>query len=147
MEICVKSYNELTIDELYDIMALRSNVFVVEQNCVYQDLDYKDQKAIHVLGYLNDKLIAYTRIFGPGDYFKNPSIGRVTVSQKERGKYLGHKLMEASISVVLERFTVTQIDISAQSYLEEFYKTHGFKASGSEYLEDGIPHKKMIKTM
>lgn len=147
MEIRVKPYNELTIDELYDVMALRSNVFVVEQNCVYQDLDYKDQKAIHVLGYVNDKLSGYTRVFGPGDYFEHASIGRVIVSQSERGKHLGHTLMQASISVLKERFPITQIEISAQSYLEGFYKTHGFEASGSEYLEDGIPHKKMIKKL
>ncbi len=145
MRVRIKNFEDLTLNELYDLMALRSAVFVVEQDCVYQDLDYKDQKAIHVLGYENELLVAYTRLFGPGDYFKNASIGRVIVTPAFRSKQLGHTIMKASILALQERYDMHQIEISAQSYLERFYETHGFKAEGAEYLEDGIPHKKMIK--
>lgn len=145
MQVRIKNFEDLTLNELYDLMALRSAVFVVEQDCVYQDLDYKDQKAIHVLGYENKLLVAYTRLFGLGDYFKNASIGRVIVTPAFRSKQLGHTIMKASILALQERYDMHQIEISAQSYLERFYETHGFKAEGAEYLEDGIPHKKMIK--
>ncbi len=145
MEVAIKKFEDLNINELYDLMALRSAVFVVEQDCVYQDLDYKDQKATHVLGYENETLVAYTRLFGPGQYFKNASIGRVIVAPKYRSKHLGHAIMNVSIATLQQRFEIDQIEISAQSYLERFYETHGFKAKGKEYLEDGIPHKKMIK--
>ena len=145
MQTKVKEFEALTTSELYDLMALRSAVFVVEQDCVYQDLDYKDQKALHVLGYDQGVLVAYTRVFAPGDYFEKASIGRVIVAKTHRSKQLGHAIMRTSISALLERYDLDQIDISAQSYLERFYQTHGFTATGDEYLEDGIPHKKMIK--
>jgi ElaA protein len=146
MEIKVKIYQDLEIDELYAIMALRAAVFVVEQNCVYQDLDYKDQKALHVMGWINDKLVAYTRLFGPGDYFEQASIGRVIVTVDQRGHNYGHQIMSASINAITQHYKTDRIDISAQTYLEQFYTAHGFLPSGEEYLEDGIPHIKMIKT-
>lgn len=146
MEIKVKIYQDLAVDELYAIMALRAAVFVVEQNCVYQDLDYKDQKALHVMGWINDKLVAYTRLFGPGDYFEQASIGRVIVSMDQRGHNYGHQIMSASINAITQHYKTDRIDISAQTYLEQFYTAHGFLPSGEEYLEDGIPHIKMIKT-
>ena len=146
MEIKVKIYQDLEIDELYAIMALRAAVFVVEQNCVYQDLDYKDQKALHVMGWINEKLVAYTRLFGPGDYFEQASIGRVIVSIDQRGHNYGHQIMSASINAITQHYKTYRIDISAQTYLEQFYTAHGFLPSGEEYLEDGIPHIKMIKT-
>lgn len=146
MEIKVKVYQDLEIDELYAMMALRAAVFVVEQNCVYQDLDYKDQKALHVMGWINGKLVAYTRLFGPGDYFDQASIGRVIVSMDERGHNYGHQIMSASINAITQHYKTDRIDISAQTYLEQFYTAHGFLPSGEEYLEDGIPHIKMIKT-
>lgn len=145
MEVREKYFQDLNTQELYDLLALRSAVFVVEQDCVYQDLDYKDQKALHLLGYIQGELVAYTRIFAPGDYFENASIGRVIVAKTHRSKQLGHAIMRASITALLKRHEVSQIDISAQSYLERFYEFHGFKSTGEEYLEDGIPHKKMIK--
>ena len=145
MEISVKEFDDLTTQELYDLMALRSAIFVVEQDCVYQDLDYKDQKALHVLGYEQGALVAYTRVFAPGDYFDNASIGRVIVAKTHRSRQLGHVIMRASIATLTERQKVRRIDLSAQSYLERFYEYHGFVATGEEYLEDGIPHKKMIK--
>ncbi len=143
MKFTVKSFSELTINELYAILQLRSEVFVVEQECVYQDIDYKDQKSLHILGFKNDKIVAYTRIFKPGDYFKNASIGRVVVAAKERKYGYGHDLMKASIDAIDYFYRITEITISAQLYLKKFYETHGFKQIGEEYLEDGIPHIRM----
>ena len=92
LKITTKTFKELTTDELYALLQLRSEVFVVEQDCVYQDIDYKDQKALHVLGFKNDKLVAYTRLFKPGDYFNYASIGRVIVAQNEREHKYGYDL-------------------------------------------------------
>lgn len=143
MKFQVKSYQELNKDELYKILQLRSEIFVVEQDCVYQDIDFKDQKALHIIGIKNDKIIAYTRIFKPGDYFKNSSIGRVVVDAKERQFGYGHQLMEVSIKAIKDYFKVDTITISAQKYLTKFYESHQFKQIGEEYLEDGIPHIRM----
>ncbi len=145
MEFFIKEFYQLSLDELYRILQLRSEIFVVEQDCVYQDLDFKDQKALHVIGFKNDKIIAYTRIFGPGSYFKEASIGRVVVDAKERKFGYGHDLMKASIDAIDYFYRVTEITISAQVYLRKFYETHGFKKVGEEYLEDGIPHIEMLK--
>lgn len=145
LNIFIKTYQDLTKDELYAILQLRSEVFVVEQNCIYQDIDGKDQKALHVLGYKNDNLIAYTRLFKPGDYFEQSSIGRVLVKQKERSYNYGNEIMEASIQAIKRHYGETVIKISAQCYLKRFYNNLGFKEVGSEYLEDGIPHIAMIK--
>lgn len=146
MEIVTKTFNELSNTELYQIMRLRSEVFVVEQDCVYQDLDNKDQKALHVVGSKDDKVVAYTRIFKPGDYFKNTSIGRVVVAADQRKYGYGKQIMEASLEVIKERFPNTIVEISAQTYLLKFYTELGFERIGEEYLEDGIPHVKMIKS-
>jgi ElaA protein len=145
MNFITKSFSELNTTELYQILQLRSEVFVVEQDCVYQDLDYKDQKALHILGYKNDKIIAYTRIFKPGDYFENSSIGRVVVAASERKYGYGHHLMKASILAIKENFNEDFITISAQVYLKKFYESHQFKQIGEEYLEDGIPHIEMVR--
>lgn len=146
MEISIKSFNELTIDELYAVLRLRSEVFVVEQDCVYQDIDMKDQKALHVLGMENGDLLAYTRIFDRGYYFERPSIGRVVVDQGARGKAFGHEIIKASIQAINDHFGPQSIEISAQTYLDEFYKAHGFQPVGEPYLEDGIPHIRMIRS-
>jgi len=143
MEFLVKSFTELTTSELYQILQLRSEVFVVEQDCVYQDVDGKDQKSLHVFGVKNKKIVAYTRIFKPGDYFKNASIGRVVVAQKERAYGYGHELIKASIQAVQKNYTTLEITISAQTHLKKFYQIHGFVKVGEEYLEDGIPHIEM----
>lgn len=143
MNFIVKSFSELNTLELYEILQLRSEVFVLEQDCVYQDVDGKDQKALHVFGRKNDKIITYTRIFKPGDYFENASIGRVVVVASERKFGLGNDLMIASIEAVRNHFKVSQITISAQKYLKKFYETHRFTQIGEEYLEDGIPHIRM----
>ena len=145
MEIQVKTFEELTTTELYAMLRLRSEVFVVEQDCVYQDIDNKDQKALHVLGYVGEELAAYTRIFDAGRYFDNPSIGRVIVKETYRGKNLGHKILRASIETVETRFGNQVIEISAQTYLEKFYSDHQFRSTGDTYLEDGIPHMRMIR--
>jgi ElaA protein len=145
MEYFVKEFYQLSLDELYRILQLRSETFVIEQDCVYQDLDFKDQKALHVFGVKKGKIITYTRVFKPGDYFKEASIGRVLVDEKERKFGYGHDLMKASIEAVKNYFNVDKITISAQVYLKKFYESHGFKKVGEEYLEDGIPHIEMIK--
>jgi ElaA protein len=145
LEIKTKLFSELTTEELYNVLQLRSEVFVVEQDCVYQDIDYKDQKALHVLGYTNKKLVAYTRIFKPGHYFKEASIGRVLVKENERQHKYGYDIMNASIQAIQRYYNETTIKISAQTYLKKFYNNLGFNEVGEEYLEDGIPHVAMIK--
>lgn len=146
IEFKIKRFNELSTNELYKLLRLRSEVFVVEQNCVYQDIDNKDQKAIHVLGYLNQELIACSRVFAPGDYFEFASIGRVLVAEKQRANSFGHDLMRVSIEAVEQNFQTSKITISAQEYLKKFYESHGFNQTSESYLEDGIPHIEMKKT-
>ena len=143
--IVAKTFDELNIQELYQILRLRSEVFVVEQDCVYQDLDNKDQISVHVFQNEKDEIVAYTRIFKSGDYYKNPSIGRVVVSKKNRGKELGKKIMINSIEYIKNNLNGEKIELSAQKYLEKFYKDLGFYRTGEDYLEDGIPHQRMIK--
>jgi ElaA protein len=141
----IKAFDELTINELYGILQLRSEVFVVEQDCVYQDIDGKDQKALHILGIKNDKIIAYTRIFKPGDYFEFASIGRVVVAKNQRQHKYGYDIMNVSIKAIEQQFKETTIKISAQAYLKGFYSNLGFKQVSEPYLEDNIPHIAMIK--
>jgi len=141
----VKKFSELSIEELYQILRLRSEVFVVEQDCVYQDLDNKDQISVHIFIKDKNEIVAYTRIFKSGDYYKNPSIGRVVVSKKDRGKELGKKIMISSIDYIQENLKGDKIELSAQKYLDKFYKDLGFYKIGEDYLEDGIPHQRMIK--
>jgi ElaA protein len=145
MQVSIKTFDELTIHELYQILRLRSEVFVVEQDCVYQDVDNKDQKALHIMGMKDGQVVAYTRVFKPGDYFDNVSIGRVVVSQEQRQYGLGKQIMLASLAAIDQRFPRKPIEISAQSYLLKFYTDLGFRVIGEEYLEDGIPHRRMLK--
>ena len=142
----IKRFNELSTHELYVILQLRSEVFVVEQDCVYQDLDNKDQDAFHVLGVLDNEIVAYARIFKPGDYFLESSIGRIVVKKEFRKFKYGYKLVENSIQFIENNLQQNTILISAQSYLTKFYNSLGFIRVGEEYLEDGIPHIKMLKT-
>ena len=121
-----KEFKHLTSNELYEILRLRTEVFVVEQNCIYQDIDNKDQKALHILGYKNNKLIAYSRIFKAHDYFNYASIGRVLVIESERNFNYGFQLIEASIMAINIHFKEFEIAISAQEYLEKFYNKLGF---------------------
>jgi len=145
MKISVKNFDELSLYELYGILQLRAEVFVVEQACSYQDLDDKDQKALHVIGTKNNKIVAYARIFKPGDYFKEASIGRVVVKESEREFGYGYDIMNASIEAVHKYLKEAVIFLSAQTYLKKFYKSLGFKQVGEGYLEDGIPHIGMLK--
>jgi ElaA protein len=146
LKIETKTFKELSIDTLYAILQLRSEVFVVEQDCVYQDLDGKDQKSLHVIGYKDEKVVAYTRVFKPGDYFDQASIGRVIVSKNERIHGYGYDIMNASIEAIKARYNETEIKISAQCYLKRFYNNLEFKECSEEYLEDGIPHVAMLRS-
>jgi len=145
VSIFVKSFEELSKLELYKILRLRAEVFIVEQDCVYQDVDDKDQKALHVILKKSEEIIGYTRLFWPGDYFKEASIGRVVISKKERDNNYGSELMKASILAISEKMKEKKIKISAQTHLKIFYNNLGFLESGKEYLEDGIPHVAMFK--
>lgn len=142
-----KSFDELEIYELYEILKLRTEVFVVEQNCPYQDEDDKDQSAIHIMGWDGKILVAYARIFPAGAYFRNASIGRVITKPGYRGTGLGHELMVASICAVNDKFSEYKIEISAQAHLEKFYERHLFEQVSGSYLEDGIPHIRMIRDL
>lgn len=133
-------FNELNLQQLYDLLQLRSEVFVVEQDCVYQDIDDNDQISAHILGYDNQVLVAYARILPPNTYFKEASIGRVIVKQTHRKLNYGHKLMDYAIDYLRTTHPNEVIKISAQQYLTKFYTAHGFVAKGEGYLEDGIPH-------
>ena len=139
----IKRFNELSTLELYNLLQLRSEVFVVEQNCVYLDIDGKDAKAIHLLGIFDGELVAYVRIFKPGDYFEEASIGRVVIKQSFRDRKWGYDLMNKAIKVVEAELNETQITISAQLYLKKFYENLGFKQTSETYLEDDIPHIQM----
>ncbi len=143
----IKLFKELTRDELYAVLQLRSEVFVVEQDCVYQDIDGKDDQALHILGFKNDILVAYTRVFPPGTYFEDASIGRVVVRASERAHKYGYDLMKISIQATETYYKVDTIKISAQTYLKIFYNNLGFEEVGEEYLEDGIPHIGMLRRL
>jgi ElaA protein len=145
LEFEIKRFNELSTQELYSLLQLRSEVFVVEQNCVYQDIDGKDAKAIHLLGSYNGEIVAYVRIFKAGDYFKQASIGRVVVKQNYRDRKWGYDLMNKAIQATEEVFNETKITISAQLYLKKFYENLGFIQTSEMYLEDDIPHIEMKK--
>lgn len=145
MEIRLRTFEKLTPDELYELLRLRSEVFVVEQQCVYLDPDGKDPKALHLLGYAEGQLVACTRLFAPGDYFEEASIGRVAVSPQHRGKGLGREIMMASLQALKAQFGPVEISLSAQAYLQQFYEELGFAAVGAGYLEDGIPHIHMVR--
>ena len=144
MKIQIKAFNHLSLQELYAILQLRSEIFVVEQDCVYQDLDGKDEKAFHVLGFKKNRLVAYTRIFEPGYYFDEASIGRVVVRVSERKYGYGYEIMTASIQAIQIHFRTSNIRISAQCYLKRFYNNLNFVEDGEAYLEDGIPHIFML---
>jgi ElaA protein len=141
----IKPFEALSLLDLYSVLQLRSEVFVVEQNCVYQDIDGKDEKALHVIGEFNGETVAYCRLFKSGDYFDQASIGRVIVKENFRDKKWGHDLIKEAINAVQSHFGESLITISAQLYLKKFYESHGFVQTSEEYLEDGIPHIEMKK--
>lgn len=139
-----KPFASLTVMELYAILKLRSEVFVVEQNCVYLDMDGKDDKSSHLCGWYNNTLIAYARILPPGvSYNQESSIGRVSTAFAFRKYGAGRLLMEKAIHLCLEAFPDSDLKIGAQLYLHRFYTSLGFIQSGPEYMEDGIPHIEM----
>lgn len=145
LKTVIKRFDELEVNELYSLLQLRSEVFVVEQDCVYQDIDGKDDKALHIMGFHDGNLVAYTRCFPPGIYFEEAAIGRVVVRKTARNKAFGHDILRASMEAIKENFNTSQIKLSAQTYLVRFYESHGFEQIGKGYLEDGIPHIGMIK--
>jgi ElaA protein len=138
-----KPFEALTNLELYHLLKLRSEVFVVEQNCVYLDIDDYDVGALHVLGFLDEELVAYARLLPKNYYHKEAGIGRVLTSLNIRHLGFGKLLMEFAISETCLHFNTNEIVISAQLYLEKFYTQLGFKTEGISYLEDDIPHIKM----
>jgi ElaA protein len=141
-----KPFHQLSVDELYQLLQLRSEVFVVEQNCVFQDMDNKDQHSHHLLGYSVNLLAAYTRIVPKGiSYDDYPSIGRVVTSPKVRGEGRGKELMEESIRQLHHLYGPVSIKIGAQLYLKKFYESLGFEQCGHVYDEDGIDHIPMLR--
>jgi ElaA protein len=140
-----KSFDSLTPHELYAILALRNEVFIVEQNCPYQDVDQKDQASYHLMGWKDGVLVAYTRLLPPGLAYPQPSIGRVVSSPSARRTGIGRELMKESIDQCIELFGDQPIRIGAQLYLREFYISFGFYQTSDIYLEDGIRHIEMIR--
>jgi ElaA protein len=139
-----KQFSDLTPDELYTILRLRNEVFVVEQNCVFQDADNKDQLSQHVMGWNNDLLVAYARLVPAGISYSEPSIGRVVTSPGARSLGMGKELMRQSINILYATWGKTNIKIGAQLYLEQFYNSFGFQRTSEIYLEDGIDHIEMV---
>lgn len=138
-----KPFEALSVNELYDLLKLRSEVFVVEQNCVYLDLDGKDKRALHLFAEFEGKIVAHARLFQPGISFDNASIGRVVVDPHYRDRKWGHELMREGIAAIAKHYGETKITIGAQLYLKKFYESHGFIQSSEMYLEDDIPHIEM----
>lgn len=141
-----KPFDDLTPHELYAILQLRSIVFVVEQNCVYPDMDDKDQASFHLMAWRDEKLVAYTRLLPKGvSYPGYCSIGRVVSSPAVRDEGMGRELMDRSIRQCGELFGTGPIKIGAQLYLKKFYTSLGFEQTSDTYLEDGIEHIEMIR--
>jgi ElaA protein len=140
------SFDALSAQQLYAVLQLRSEVFVVEQNCVFQDIDGYDAQAMHVLGYAGEQLIAYARCFNAGVKFAEASLGRVTTHASVRGAGAGHALVQHAIDCLQRTWGAQPIRIGAQAHLDNFYGKFGFVKTGSIYLEDGIPHTEMLRT-
>jgi len=140
-----KHFSELTAAELYSILRLRTEVFILEQNCLYQDVDGKDVKCYHVFG-VNDanEVMAYARVLPHGVSYEEVSVGRVVTSPKARGTGAGKEMMKRVMEFIRKKFNDPPVRISAQSYLIKFYSDFGFKTAGDEYLEDDIPHTQML---
>ncbi|MGL4510055.1 GNAT family N-acetyltransferase [Cetobacterium sp.] len=142
MVIC-KKFNELTLEELYEILKLRSEVFVVEQKCIYNDIDGKDLTSSHIMIKENGKIKAYLRALQPGVSYEDASLGRVLVSPDARGKGYAKVIVTKGVEYILNNFNTTKITIGAQEYLKNFYSEIGFKPISEAYDEDGIPHLDM----
>ena len=142
-----KTFEGLTKKELHEMMILRQQVFVVEQDCPYQDADEKDKDSHHLMGYINGVLVAYLRLVKPGISYEEMSFGRIVTAKSHRGIGLGVALMKEGIKQSITLYGTFNNRISAQSYLLPFYQKFGFESTGKEYLEDDIPHTEMIKTI
>lgn len=140
-----KPFDELSPHELYAILRLRNEIFVVEQNCVFQDADNKDQLATHLMGWKDGALVAYTRLFQKEIMYPMASIGRVVTSSLVRGSGIGKDLMNQSIQLIYSIWGPQDIKIGAQFYLKKFYESLGFQQTSDIYLEDGIEHIEMIR--
>lgn len=138
------AFGDMRVAELYEVLRLRTEVFVLEQNCLYQDMDGADPQAMHVLGVRQGELLAYARCFGPGVKFAEATIGRVITRASARGHGLGHELMEQAIRAVSQVWGPQSIRIGAQSRLISYYAQHGFKVASGPYDEDGIEHVEML---
>lgn len=141
----IKSFEELSTPELYEIIKARVDVFVVEQNCPYHDLDDCDQKAIHIWAEQDKQVLAYCRIFDKEIKYPETSIGRVLTTEKARGKKLGKQLVQYAVETIENRFHTSEVRISAQDYLLKFYSDFGFEATDKKYLEDNLPHTEMFR--
>ena len=139
------AFDALTLTELYAVLQLRSEVFVVEQACVFQDMDGADHTAMHLLGMAGGRLMAYARCFAAGLKFKEASIGRLITRSELRGSGAGHVLVRRAIASVTQQWGPQAIRIGAQARLENFYRQHGFETTGEPYIEDGIPHIEMLR--
>ncbi|PKP40740.1 MAG: GNAT family N-acetyltransferase [Bacteroidetes bacterium HGW-Bacteroidetes-12] len=146
MEWKIAAFNQLSVEELFDVYYLRTKIFVVEQNCPYQEVDEKDKLAYHVMGFLKNEIIAVARILPHNISYPQVSIGRVAVEKNKRGKDVAHQLMLQCLQFIEQKFGKTPIKISAQQYLVEFYKKYGFLPIEEGYLEDDIPHIAMIRS-
>ena len=140
------AFDELTLRELYELLQLRTEVFTVEQNCVFQDIDGADDQAMHLLGTQNNQLVAYARCFPAGVKFAEASIGRVVTRSLARGSGLGHLLIQQAVSSVCALWGPQPIRIGAQARLKAYYSGHGFVDVGVPYIEDGIDHLEMVWT-
>lgn len=141
----IKTFGELSAQELYKIIQARVEVFVIEQNCPYQDLDNSDQKAVHLWSEIDDEVVGYCRIFDAGIKYDECSIGRVLTTEKGRGKNIGRQMMKFAVETIESRFRKTSIRISAQDYLLKFYQEFAFESTGKNYLEDDLPHTEMLR--
>ena len=139
------AFDALTLTELYAVLQLRSEVFVVEQACVFQDMDGADPAAMHLLGTAGGRLVAYARCFAAGLKFKEASIGRLITRSELRGSGAGHVLVRRALASVTQQWGPQAIRIGAQARLENFYRQHGFETTGAPYIEDGIPHIEMLR--
>jgi len=138
------AFDALSVPQLYELLQLRTEVFVVEQNCVFQDMDGTDAQAMHLLGTQGGQLVAYARIFPSGVKYDEASIGRVTTRQTARGTGLGHTLIREAMAAVVSLWGAQRIRIGAQARLKAYYSQHGFVDVGRPYIEDGIDHLEMV---
>ena len=144
MKTIIKSFYELNIDELYEILKLRAEVFIIEQNCIYPDIDDKDKRSLHVFLKEQDEIVAYLRVIEKGISFDEGSIGRVIAKYRRQG--LGTLILKAGIQAAKEIYQAEKIIIEAQTYAKTFYEKQGFIQTSDEFLEDGIPHIQMTFT-